>query len=113
MQRFFNTAGPLNLAEHYILDPLMRWNLPEVLTLIDQKKYFLLHAPRQTGKTTCLKALRDYLNHAGHYRCVYVNVEAGQAARNDIEAAMAAVFRELALEAQDQLQDSWVEHNWR
>ncbi|MEM7588731.1 MAG: ATP-binding protein [Myxococcota bacterium] len=113
MERFFNTAGPLNPNEHYILDPLSRWDLSEVLTLIHQKKYFLLHAPRQTGKTTCLKALRDHLNEAGSYRCVYVNVEAGQAARNDIEAAMAAIFRELALEAQDQLQDQWPEEHWR
>jgi len=29
------------------------------VTLIAQEKYFLLHAPRQTGKTTCLLALAD------------------------------------------------------
>ncbi|MEM7496205.1 MAG: ATP-binding protein, partial [Myxococcota bacterium] len=113
MERFFNTAGPMNPAKHYALDPLSRWDLAEVLEHIEQEKYFLLHAPRQTGKTTCLKALRDHLNQAGGYRCVYVNVETGQAARNDIEAAMAAVFRELALEAQDQLQDHWPEDHWR
>jgi len=47
MERFFNTAGPLHSAKHYVLDPLLRWNLPEALTLIDREKYFLLHAPRQ------------------------------------------------------------------
>ncbi|MEM7402671.1 MAG: ATP-binding protein, partial [Myxococcota bacterium] len=101
------------MARHYALNPLLRWDLSKVLHLIDQEKYFLLHAPRQTGKTTCLEALRDHLNREGTYRCVYVNLEAGQAARNDITAAMTAIFRELALEAQDQLQDSWVEENWR
>ncbi|MEM7403244.1 MAG: ATP-binding protein, partial [Myxococcota bacterium] len=83
MDRFFNTSGPPNLAEHYVLDPLLRWNLPEVLTLISQKKYFLLHAPRQTGKTTCLLALCDYLNQQGDMHCVYINVEEAQASVED------------------------------
>ncbi|MEM7495921.1 MAG: ATP-binding protein, partial [Myxococcota bacterium] len=74
MERFFNTAGPIDPADHYALDPLARWDLAEVLGYIDRKKYFLVHAPRQTGKTTCLKALRDHLNRAGRYRCVSVSV---------------------------------------
>ena len=49
--RFFNTEGPVRLDDHYCLPPLQRWDLDAVLTLIAQKKYFLLHAPRQTGKT--------------------------------------------------------------
>lgn len=44
--RFFNTAGPVNCADHYCLPPLERFNLEEVLFLIAQKKYFVLHAPR-------------------------------------------------------------------
>jgi len=36
----------------------------EILMLIEQKNYFILHAPRQTGKNSCLLALRDYLNAA-------------------------------------------------
>ena len=82
--KFFNTAGPVNQKEHYKLDPLTRWDMDEMLTLIAQKKYFILHAPRQTGKTSCLLALRDYLNNEGLYHCVYANFEAGQMARNDI-----------------------------
>ena len=64
--RFFNTEGPNVAEDHYSLPPLERWDLEEILTLIDQKKYFLLHAPRQTGKTTCLLALREYLNTGNH-----------------------------------------------
>ena len=63
--RFFTTEGPVNCADHYCLPPLARFDLDEILALIAQKKYFLLHAPRQTGKTTCLLALADYLNHDG------------------------------------------------
>ena len=60
--RFFNTAGPVRSENHYCLPPLTRWDLEEILLLIDQKKYFVLHAPRQTGKTTCLLALMDKIN---------------------------------------------------
>jgi hypothetical protein len=74
--RFFNTEGPIRPADHYSLPPLQRWDLEAVLELIDQKKYFLLHAPRQTGKTTCLLALMDYLNREGRYRALYANIEA-------------------------------------
>ena len=83
--KFFNTAGPINPDIHYNVDSLKRIELDEVLMLIHQRKYFVLHAPRQTGKTSCLLALRDYLNRQGQYICVYANVEAGQAARNDVK----------------------------
>ncbi|RLC09961.1 MAG: ATP-binding protein, partial [Deltaproteobacteria bacterium] len=55
--RFFNTAGPVDCEDHYYIPPLERFDLEEVLFLIKQKKYFVLHAPRQTGKTSCLLAL--------------------------------------------------------
>ena len=83
--KFFNTAGPINPDIHYNVDSLKRIELDEILMLIHQRKYFVLHAPRQTGKTSCLLAMRDYLNRQGQYICVYANVEAGQAARNDVK----------------------------
>ncbi|CAK0751997.1 hypothetical protein CCP3SC15_1810001 [Gammaproteobacteria bacterium] len=91
--RFFNTEGPNRADDHYCLSPLQRWNLGAVLILIDQKKYFLLHAPRQTGKTTYLLALMEHLNREGRYRALYVNIEAAQAARERVEAGMAAVVQ--------------------
>jgi len=94
--RFFNTAGPVDCQRHYCLPPLTRFDLDEVLLLIQQMKYFVLHAPRQTGKTSCLLALMDYLNNQGDYRCVYVNVEVAQAARENVAAAMQAMLAELA-----------------
>mgnify|MGYP007094565916 CR=1 FL=1 len=60
--RFFNTAGPVPCNIHYCLSPLERIDLVHVLTLLEQRKYFVLHAPRQTGKTTVLLALQSYLN---------------------------------------------------
>ncbi|MCY4355924.1 MAG: ATP-binding protein, partial [Gammaproteobacteria bacterium] len=52
--RFFNTAGPIVSADHYCIPPLQRLDLDDLLNLIRQKKYFVLHAPRQTGKTSLL-----------------------------------------------------------
>ena len=50
MPRWFNTAGPCQAENHYMLPPLTR--LPQVKRLIAQHSYFVIHAPRQIGKTT-------------------------------------------------------------
>lgn len=105
LMRFFNTAGPVNCHKHYCLPPLSRLSLDEIVFLIDQEKYFVLHAPRQTGKTTCLLALMDYLNRQGKYRCLYFNVEAAQTAREDVSQAMDIMLREMASRAQTHLND--------
>ena len=86
--RFFNTAGPVRSADHYCLPPLERLDLDDVMVLIDQQKYFILHAPRQTGKTTCLLSLMDKLNREGKYRCLYFNVEIAQTARENVQKGM-------------------------
>ena len=96
--RFFNTAGPIKPDIHYNVDPLKRIDLDEIMGLIQQQKYFILHAPRQTGKTSCLLALRDYLNAQGDYIAVYANVEAGQAARNDVGEVVKGVCQRIANE---------------
>jgi len=90
--RFFNTAGPVNPEKHYCLPLLARLDLPEVMNLIEQEKYFILHAPRQTGKTSCLLALRDLLNASGRYRAVYFNVEPAQTARGDVAQGIRTVL---------------------
>ncbi len=83
--RFFNTEGPVRPDDHYAIPPLDRMDIDELLTLIRAERYFVLHAPRQTGKTSAFIALRDFPNsgEAGDFRCVDVNVEVGQVARDD------------------------------
>ena len=99
--RFFNTAGPVRPDEHYAIDPLDRVDIGELLSLIRTKQYFVLHAPRQTGKTSALIALRDLLNsgEAGDFRCVDVNVEVGQVARDDTDRGIRAILNGLATNA--------------
>ena len=96
--RFFNTEGPVLPDEHYAVPPLARGNIGELLGLIQSKRYFVLHAPRQTGKTSALIALRDLLNggKAGQFRCVDVNVEGAQVARDDTARGMRAILGSLA-----------------
>ena len=111
--RFFNTAGPIVPADHYHIPTLERFDLDEILSLVRQKKYFVLYAPRQTGKTSSLLAWRDELNGSGCYRCVYVNVEIGQSAREDVTAAMRAILGELARTAKATLDDRFPDDVWR
>ena len=78
-------------------------DVDELLALIRAKRYFVLHAPRQTGKTSALIALRDLLNsgEVGNFRCVNVNVEVGQVARDDTARGIRAILGSLAENAQE------------
>jgi len=110
--RFFNTAGPVRCTEHYCLPPLTRLDLDEVLRLIDQGKYFVLHAPRQVGKTSFLLALMEHLNRGERYRCLYINVEIAQAARENVAKGMQAILSELGSAARTMLNDPHVAAIW-
>ncbi|MFN6080789.1 MAG: ATP-binding protein, partial [Bacteroidota bacterium] len=69
MRRFFNTTGLCNVERHYMVDPF-RNMYDDIHILIDDMQYFLIHAPRQTGKTTFLHALAHRLNKEGNYVAV-------------------------------------------
>ncbi len=90
MPRHFNTAGPCNPAIHYLLPPERR--LPGVRELVDQQAYFVLHAPRQVGKTTALMNLAQRLTAEGRYTAVLLSMEVGAAFPTDVGAAEAAVL---------------------
>jgi hypothetical protein len=64
MSRTFNTEGAIIKADHYHIDPLSRLDWEEVQHLIKTKKYFVLHAPRQTGKTTTMRNMMHALNYS-------------------------------------------------
>ena len=109
--RFFNTTGPVVADDHYCIPPLDRLDLVELLRLVRDKRYFVLHAPRQTGKTSALLALRDRLNADG-YRCVYANVEGAQTAREDVGRAIRAVLGQVSFRAQTTLGDDFLDDRW-
>lgn len=99
MQKHFNTAGPIQPENHYHIDPLHCLDWEEVQHLIDTGKYFVLHAPRQTGKTSTLLAMSEALNEGGVYKSLYVNIEAAQALRGDVDRAIAVVCQAIAASA--------------
>ncbi|WP_045212710.1 AAA family ATPase, partial [Desulfonatronovibrio magnus] len=96
MERFFNNAGPTVPRDHYHIDPLHRLDWAEIKHLIDSKRYFVLHAPRQTGKTTTLLAMMEAINEEGRYSCAYANIEGAQAARGDVTQGIPAICSVIA-----------------
>ncbi len=96
--RFFNTAGPINPKDHYYVPH--RLDEEMLLQLIEQKKYFILHAPRQSGKTTAIRIFVNQLNGVGRYNALYINVEPAQIARNNVEKGMEIILGQLQRQAQ-------------
>lgn len=93
-EKTFCIAGPIIEEDHYFLPERLDWN--RFSTYLARKYYFVLHAPRQSGKTTAIMQLVERLNAEKKYIALYINVEAGQAARDDFEKALIGVVNELA-----------------
>lgn len=112
MEKFFNTSGPIKAEDHYSLDPLARIDWDEVNHLIASERYFVLHAPRQTGKTSALLAMMNTLNASGDYACVYANIEGAQGARGDsvkgINAVCDVIAGSIRLYLKDQKVFDWL-----
>ncbi|TMQ03184.1 MAG: ATP-binding protein [Deltaproteobacteria bacterium] len=92
MTRSFNTTGPCIPGEHYMLPPERR--LGRVQQLIDQHKYFTMHAGRQTGKTTSLMWLKRHLNASGRWRALWVDLETARE-QPDLAAALPIVLENI------------------
>jgi hypothetical protein len=73
MARFFNTAGPCLPDKHYMIPSGRR--LGQIWSLIEVEAYYVIHAPRQSGKTTLLKDLARALNTEGRYAALMVSLE--------------------------------------
>ena len=90
MARWFNVAGPCRPEYNYMLPAAVR--LPEMMGLIEQQSYFVLHAPRQTGKTTAMLALAQELTASGRWSAVLLSAEVGAPFSDDPETAEAAIL---------------------
>src|SRR5689334_17762435 len=96
--RRFNTAGPCEPSRHYMIPPLSR--LPEAFDLVDQGDYFALNAPRQTGKTTTLRALAKELSAAGKFAAIHFTCEEAEPAGDDFETAEPIVLFNIRRQAE-------------
>ncbi|ANB02738.1 AAA family ATPase [Ectothiorhodospira sp. BSL-9] len=108
MPRFFNNAGPVKPELHHHIDPLTRVDWEDVQALIAQQRYFVLHAPRQTGKTSTLLAMMKALNAEGRYACAYANIEGAQAARGDATQGIPAACDALVSAIELHLGHDWL-----
>ena len=104
MERFFNTAGPCVVSDHYTLPPERR--LPELRDIIGRKLYFVLHAARQVGKTTTMRTLAQALTAEGTYAALHTSCEAGQAAGDDVDRAVTALLETIEMDARHQLPEA-------
>ncbi|MBI4706297.1 MAG: hypothetical protein HY744_34810 [Deltaproteobacteria bacterium] len=94
MARHFNTAGPCLAGRHYMVPPEPR--LPEAQPLIEQGAFLVVHAPRQTGKSTTLGAIARRLAAQGRYAAVHFSCETAEPAGDDYERAERIVLGSLA-----------------
>jgi len=101
--KFFSIAGPVRPEDHYCLPLATRLNEHELRELIEQKKYFILHAPRQTGKTSTMINFARQLNMESEYTALYVNVESAQAARSNYIKGIATILEQFFTRIKDQL----------
>ncbi len=76
MKRYFNTAGPCVPAKHYMIPTDRRCKGLDAL--IEQEQYFVIHAARQSGKTTLLNELAGQLNARGRCYALYCSLESVQ-----------------------------------
>ncbi len=95
MEKFFNTAGACVPEKHYMI----ALDFSQFTKLIKTERYFLLHAPRQTGKTTLMLQLMEHLNQEGEYIALYLNVEAAQAWRNQITQVNQTIVNKFKMSA--------------
>ncbi|MBF0405769.1 MAG: AAA-like domain-containing protein [Candidatus Riflebacteria bacterium] len=107
MSRFFNTTGPCNPAEHYMLDPAERLINANLSLYVEKKLYWVLHAPRQTGKTTFLQSWASEINNKGKAVACYVSVERCQG-MSDIRQSMPDLCSAIRESANSSLEKAFI-----
>jgi len=84
--RFFNTTGPCNPWDHYMLPPEERLVGAQLHRYIKDRLYWVLHAPRQTGKTTFLQSWMREIISSNEVTACYTSLEACQGITGRAEA---------------------------
>ena len=97
MKKRFNVAGPCVAERHYMLPAAER--LPKVPDLIEQGAYFAVHAPRQTGKTTTLRAIAQEVTAVGEYTALHFSCEQARIFGDDFAATELLILSEIRRQA--------------
>ena len=99
--RFFNTTGPCNPLEHYMLPPADRLVGAQLHRYVRDSLYWVLHAPRQTGKTTFLQSWAREINADAEAVACYFSVEACQGI-TDSASAMITINKSICASSKNQ-----------
>jgi hypothetical protein len=102
--RYFNVTGSCDAARHYMIPAERR--LPGVDALIARQAYFVVHAPRQTGKTTAMKALGRRLTAEGRYAGLRFSCQDAGVFSDDVGAAEKALWSEVEASARNALPEA-------
>ena len=98
-KRFFNTVGATDPKKHYFLPHRLDWDQLE--DFIKKEYYFVLHAPRQSGKTTAIIEFVKHLNQKKTYTALYLSTEPAHSSSNDVHESIRAILEEF----RDQITD--------
>jgi len=96
VSRYFNTAGPCRADRHFMLPAEAR--CLDLDKLIERGQFFVLHAPRQTGKTTLIQEAVRRIRAEGRYHALYCSLETVQGvveAEQGIPAVLNALRRSI------------------
>ncbi|MCS6969025.1 MAG: AAA-like domain-containing protein, partial [Bernardetiaceae bacterium] len=95
MKKRFNVTGTCRREEHYMMDERRR--VGEALEMIERGEYFVIHRPRQFGKTTLLRLLASELGRRQEYQVILLNFQGIDAQSHQSDGAFAqTVVEELA-----------------
>lgn len=90
VRKFFNIAGPVLSGKHYLLP--LRLDYEGIHKLINHSYYFILHAPRQTGKTSAIFQFITLLKEENAFTPLYINVEPAQTARGNVKVGINSIL---------------------
>lgn len=89
--RFFQIGGPCVPGRHFMLPAGER--LSEALGMISRDEFFVVHAPRQSGKTTSLEALAHELTSAKTHVALRVSCASAKGVVDDVGAVELTILR--------------------
>lgn len=97
--KYYNTEGECHPAKHHMLPAAAR--LPDARMLVERERYFIIHAPRQSGKSTTLTALAEEITAEGKHVALRVSCESGEPGVDDIHATELRVLSAIRTAATD------------
>lgn len=103
MMRSFNIAGPCNSEMHYMVPAESR--TPDLGRSLEKHAYFAVHAPRQSGKTTAMRALARRLTAEGRYAALHFSCESARTF-TDVGSAEQQIWQVIAEEALRELPEA-------